>query len=98
MVHEKNLNNLSTLYKKWGDQNPFAFQIDGKFVRFSADEILTTNQPNKKQRLWLELFSEMWNLNEDYIFHAEKNGDDATILNDLISKYIQKELGELDND
>ncbi len=93
MVHEKNLNDLSTLYKKWGDQNPFYIN-----QTLSADDILATNKPDKKQRLWLELFSEMWMLNEDYIFYAEKNGDDATILNDLISKYIQKELGELDND
>lgn len=93
MVHEKNLKNLSTLYKKWGDQNPFYIN-----QTLSADDILATNKPDKKQRLWLELFSEMWMLNEDYIFYAEKNGDDATILNDLISKYIQKELGELDND
>ena len=93
MVHEKNLNDLSTLYKKRGDQNPFYIN-----QTLSADDILATNKPDKKQRLWLELFSEMWMLNEDYIFYAEKNGDDATILNDLISKYIQKELGELDND
>ena len=93
MVHEKNLNDLSTLYKKWGDQNPFYIN-----QTLSAYYILSTNKPDKKQRLWLELFSEMWMLNEDYIFYAEKNGDDATILNDLISKYIQKELGELDND
>ena len=93
MVHEKNLNDLSTLYKKWGDQNPFYIN-----QTLSADDILATNKPDKKQRLWLELFSEMRMLNEDYIFYAEKNGDDATILNDLISKYIQKELGELDND
>ena len=93
MDHEKNLNDLSTLYKKWGDQNPFYIN-----QTLSADDILATNKPDKKQRLWLELFSEMWMLNEDYIFYAEKNGDDATILNDLISKYIQKELGELDND
>ena len=93
MVHEKNLNDLSTLYKKWGDQNPFYIN-----QTLSADDILATNKPDKKQRLWLELFSEMWMLNEDYIFYAEKNGDDATILNDLISKYIQKALGELDND
>ena len=91
MVHEKNLNDLSTLYKKWGDQNPFYIN-----QTLSADDILATNKPDKKQRLWLELFSEMWMLNEDYIFYAEKNGDDATILNDLISKYIQKELGELE--
>ena len=90
MVHEKNLNDLSTLYKKWGDQNPFYIN-----QTLSADDILATNKPDKKQRLWLELFSEMWMLNEDYIFYAEKNGDDATILNDLITKYIQKELGEL---
>ena len=93
MAHKKNLDDLSTLYKKWGDQNPFYIN-----QTLSADDILATNKPDKKQRLWLELFSEMWVLNEDYIFYAEKNGDDATILNDLISKYIQKELGELDND
>ena len=93
MAHNKNLDDLSTLYKKWGDQNPAYIN-----QTLSADDILATNKPDKKQRLWLELFSEMWMLNEDYIFHAEKNGDDATILNDLISKYIQKELGELDND
>ena len=93
MVHEKNLNDLSTLYKKWGDQNPSYIN-----QTLSAEDYLATNKPNKKQRLWLELFSEMWMLNEEYIFYAEKNGDDATILNDLISKYIQKELGELDND
>ena len=93
MVHENNLNDLSTLYKKWGDQNPFYIN-----QTLSADDILATNKPDKKQRLWLELFSEMWMLNEDYIFYAEKNGDDATIFTDLISKYIQKELGELDND
>ena len=90
MVHEKNLNDLSTLYKKGGDQNPFYIN-----QTLSADDILATNKPDKKQRLWLELFSEMWMLNEEYIFYAEKNGDDATILNDLITKYIQKELGEL---
>ena len=62
MVHEKNLNDLSTLYKKWGDQNPFYIN-----QTLSADDILATNKPDKKQRLWLELFSEMWMLNEDFL-------------------------------
>ena len=91
MVHEKNLNDLSTLYKKWGDQNPSYIN-----QTLSADDYLATNKPDKKQRLWLELFSEMWNLNDEHIFYEEINGDDGTILNDVITKYIQKETEELE--
>ena len=39
----------------------------------------------------MKLFSEMWIMNNDYLFYSE----DDNVLNDLISKYIAKEMGDL---
>ena len=85
MNHDKNVDALSDLYKKWEDK-----RFPGKEL-LSADEMLLIAKLSKKQRLWLELFSEMWTMNSDYLFYSE----DDNVLNDLISKYIAKEMGDL---
>ena len=85
MNHDKNVDALRDLYKKWGDK-----RFPGKEL-LSADEMLLIAKLSKKQRLWLELFSEMWTMNSDYLFYSE----DDNVLNDLISKYIAKEMGDL---
>jgi len=85
MNHDKNVDALSDLYKEWGDK-----RFPGKEL-LSADEMLLIARLSKKQRLWLELFNEMWTMNNDYLFYSE----DDNVLNDLISKYIAKEMGDL---
>ena len=85
MNHDKNVDALSDLYKKWGDKRFLGKEL------LSADEMLLIAKLSKKQRLWLELFSEMWTMNSDYLFYSE----DDNVLNDLISKYIAKEMGDL---
>ena len=34
-------------------------------------------------------------LNQDYIFYEEKNGDDTLITQGVVSSYIAKEMGDL---
>ena len=85
MNYVKNMDALRDLYKKWGDK-----RFPGKEL-LSADEMLLIAKLSKKQRLWLELFSEMWTMNSDYLFYSQ----DDNVLNDLISKYIAKEMGDL---
>ena len=43
---------------------------------------------------WLELHNWIVDLNQDYLYYEEKNGDDTLITNGVISAYIAKELRE----
>ena len=85
MNYVKNMDSLRDLYKKWGDK-----RFPGQEL-LSADDMLSIAKLSKKQRLCFELFSEMWIMNNDYLFYSE----DDNVLNDLISKYIAKEMGDL---
>ena len=85
MNYVKNMDSLRDLYKKWGEKKFLGQEL------LSADDMLSIAKLSKKQRLWLELFSEMWIMNNDYLFYSE----DDNVLNDLISKYIAKEMGDL---
>ena len=40
---------------------------------------------------WLELHNSIVDLNSDYVFYEERNGDDTLITNGVISAYIAKE-------
>ena len=40
---------------------------------------------------WLELHNWIVDLNSDYVFYEERNGDDTLITNGVVSAYIAKE-------
>jgi len=63
-------------------------------AKWKSTQNLSENE-NNYQVLWLDLFNEMWALNEDHIFYDEQNGNDISILSGLISKYVAKEMREL---
>ena len=44
-----------------------------------------------RDQSWLELHNWIVDLNQDYLYHEEKNGDDTLITNGVISAYIAKE-------
>tara|TARA_R110002012_G_scaffold10581_1_gene48159 strand:- start:795 stop:1031 length:237 start_codon:yes stop_codon:yes gene_type:complete len=44
---------------------------------------------------WLDLYNHICDFNSDYIYYEERNGDDTTITNGLVSAYIAKEMGDL---
>ena len=48
-----------------------------------------------KDKLWLDLYNHICDFNSDYIYYEERNGDDTTITNGLVSAYIAKEMGDL---
>ena len=48
-----------------------------------------------KNKAWLELYNYIYDLNSDYIYYEERNGDDTVITNGLVSAYISKEMGDL---
>lgn len=48
-----------------------------------------------RDQSWLELHNWIVDLNQDYLYHEEKNGDDTLITNGVISSYIAKEMGDL---
>ena len=48
-----------------------------------------------KNKPWLDLYNHICDFNSDYIYYEERNGDDTTITNGLVSAYIAKEMGDL---
>jgi len=44
-----------------------------------------------RDQSWLELHNWIVDLNQDYLYYEEKNGDDTLITNGVISSYIAKE-------
>ena len=48
-----------------------------------------------KNKFWLDLHNCIVDLNQDYIFYEEKNGDDTLITQGVVSSYIAKEMGDL---
>ena len=48
-----------------------------------------------KDKSWLDLHNSIVDLNSDYIFYEEKNGDDTIITQGVVSSYIAKEMGDL---
>ena len=48
-----------------------------------------------KNKFWLDLHNCIVDLNQDYIFYEEKNGDDTLITQGVVSSYIAKEMGGL---
>ena len=47
-----------------------------------------------KDKSWLDLHNSIVDLNSDYIFYEERNGDDTIITQGVVSSYIAKEMGE----
>jgi|TARA_R100001480_G_scaffold105886_2_gene108219 hypothetical protein len=68
--------------------------LEKLYKKWKSTQNLSANE-NNYQVLWLDLFNEMWSMNEDIIFYDERNGDDISILSGLITKYIAKEMGDL---
>jgi len=68
--------------------------LEKLYKKWKSTQNLSANE-NNYQVLWLDLFNEMWSMNEDIIFYDERNGDDISILSGLITKYISKEMGDL---
>ncbi len=48
-----------------------------------------------KHQTWLDLHNWIVNLNSDYVFYEEQNGDDTLITNGVVSSYIAKEMEDL---
>ena len=48
-----------------------------------------------KDKSWLDLHNSIVDLNSDYIFYEERNGDDTIITQGVVSSYIAKEMGDL---
>ena len=48
-----------------------------------------------KDKSWLDLHNQIVDLNSDYIFYEERNGDDTIITQGVVSSYIAKEMGDL---
>jgi len=69
-------------------------ELEKLYKKWKSTQNLSANE-NNYQVLWLDLFNEMWSMNEDIIFYDERNGDDISILSGLITKYIAKEMGNL---
>ena len=48
-----------------------------------------------KDKSWLDLHNSIVDLNSDYIFYEERNGDDTIITQGVVSSYIAKDMGDL---
>ena len=62
--------------------------------RNALEKIFKKNSIKNKcvrDQSWLELHNWIVDLNQDYLYYEERNGDDTLITNGVISSYIAKE-------
>ena len=62
--------------------------------RNALEKIFKRNSIKNKcvrHQSWLDLYNYIYDLNSDYVFYEERNGDDTLITNGVVSSYIAKE-------
>ena len=67
--------------------------------RNALEKIFKRNSIKNKcvrHQSWLDLYNYIYDLNSDYVFYEERNGDDTLITNGVVSSYIAKEMKELE--
>lgn len=58
-------------------------------------KIKKVKEKHNRNKSWLDLHNSIVDLNSDYIFYEEQNGDDTIITQGVVSSYIAKEMGDL---
>ena len=71
-------------------------KLGGRYMknRIALEKIFKRNSIKNlcvRDQEWLDLYNHIYDLNQDYLYYEERNGDDILITNGLISAYIAKE-------
>ena len=71
-------------------------KLGGRYMknRIALEKIFKRNSIKNlcvRDKEWLDLYNHIYDLNQDYLYYEERNGDDILITNGLISAYIAKE-------
>ena len=60
------INELSKIYEKWGKDNNIESLL-------SADELLSENELNETQTIWVKEFIKVWDMAQDVEYFIEAN-------------------------